>query len=159
MFKSKKNKVASAPSSPALGNDQKIKSAKIDTLLGKGTTIDGDVRFSGGLHIEGMIKGNLTADDKDAMVVLSEHGHIQGEVRVPNIVVNGTIDGDVYANGKVELYDKARVCGDVYYNLLEMQVGSEVNGKLVRQKDDSGYSSSNSTANISDSAIAEPEPS
>ncbi len=153
MFKSKKS---AKSSSSSLDNDQKIKSAKIDTLLGKGTTIDGDIRFSGGLHIEGMIKGNLTADDKDAMLVLSEHGHIQGEVRVPNIVVNGTIDGDVYANGKVELYEKARVCGDVYYNLLEMAVGSEVNGKLVRQKDDSGYAG---TPAVSDAVNAEPEPS
>ena len=151
MFKPKK-----AKKSASLDNDQKIKSAKIDTLLGRGTTIDGDIRFSGGLHIEGMIKGNLTADDKDAMLVLSEHGHIQGEVRVPNIVVNGTIDGDVFANGKVELYEKARVCGDVYYNLLEMAVGSEVNGKLVRQKDDTGYAG---TPAVSESISAEPEPS
>ena len=151
MFKPKKAKQSSS-----LDNDQKIKSAKIDTLLGRGTTIDGDIRFSGGLHIEGMIKGNLTADDKDAMLVLSEHGHVQGEVRVPNIVVNGTIDGDVFANGKVELYEKARVCGDVYYNLLEMAVGSEVNGKLVRQKDDTGYAG---TPAVSESVSAEPEPS
>jgi cytoskeletal protein CcmA (bactofilin family) len=149
MFGSKKSGQTSSSSS--LDNDQKIKNSKIDTLLGRGTTIDGDIRFSGGLHIEGMIKGNLTADDKDAMLVLSEHGHIQGEVNVPNIVVNGTIDGDVYANGKVELYEKARVCGDVYYNLLEMAVGSEVNGKLVRQKEDTRYASG--------ADITEPEPS
>ena len=74
MFGSKK----SGQTSSSLDNDQKIKNSKIDTLLGRGTTIDGDIRFSGGLHIEGMIKGNLTADDKDAMLVLSEHGHIQG---------------------------------------------------------------------------------
>jgi cytoskeletal protein CcmA (bactofilin family) len=131
MFGSKKSNNTAASSS--LDNDQKIKNSKIDTLLGRGTTIDGDIRFSGGLHIEGMIKGNLTADDKDAMLVLSEHGHIQGEVNVPNIVVNGTIDGDVY------------------YNLLEMAVGSEVNGKLVRQKEDTSYGSS--------VGITEPEPS
>lgn len=140
MFKSKKTD--SAPTMPAAPtpakSDQKVRTT-IDTLLGKGTTIDGDVRFSGGLHVEGMVKGNLVADDDDAMLVLSEHGHIQGEVRVPNIVVNGTIDGDVYATTKIELYEKARVCGDVYYNLLEMAVGSEVNGKLVRQKSDAGY--------------------
>lgn len=152
MFKPRKT----GSSSSSVGNDQKIKSAKIDTLLGKGTTIDGDIRFSGGLHIEGMVKGNLTADDKDAMLVLSEHGHVQGEVRVPNIVVNGTIDGDVYANGKVELYEKARICGDVYYNLLEMAVGSEVNGRLVRQKDDTGYAG---TPAVTEAVDAEPEPS
>ena len=124
----------SSPSSNSGQNDQKIRSARVDTLIGKGTTIDGDLRFSGGLHIEGVIKGNLAADGDDATLILSEHGHIQGEVRVPSMVLNGMIDGDVFACGKVELFEKARICGDVYYNLLEMAVGAEVNGKLVRQK-------------------------
>ena len=121
-------------SAPVQQNDQKIRSARVDTLIGKGTTIDGDLRFSGGLHIEGVVKGNLVADGDDATLILSEHGHIQGEVRVPSMVLNGMIEGDVYAVGKVELFEKARIAGDVYYNLLEMAVGAEVNGKLVRQK-------------------------
>lgn len=140
MFKSKKAAPVVAAPTPTpppapTKSDQKVRTT-IDTLLGKGTTIDGDVRFSGGLHIEGVVKGNLVADDAEAMLVLSEHGHIQGEVRVSNIVVNGTIDGDVYATSKIELYERAQVCGDVYYHLLEMAVGSEVNGKLVRQKNE-----------------------
>ncbi len=129
---------SSVPSAPATSSgqygDQKIRSARVDTLIGRGTTIDGDLRFAGGLHVEGVIKGNLAADGDDATLILSEHGHIQGEVRVPSMVLNGMIDGDVFASGKVELFEKARICGDVYYNLLEMAVGAEVNGKLVRQK-------------------------
>ena len=121
-------------SAPVQQNDQKIRSARVDTLIGKGTTIDGNLRFSGGLHIEGVVKGNLVADGDDATLILSEHGHIQGEFRVPSMVLNGMIEGDVYAVGKVELFEKARIAGDVYYNLLEMAVGAEVNGKLVRQK-------------------------
>ena len=121
-------------SAPVQQNDQKIRSARVDTLIGKGTTIDGNLRFSGGLHIEGVVKGHLAADGDDATLILSEHGHIQGEVRVPSMVLNGMIEGDVYAVGKVELFEKARIAGDVYYNLLEMAVGAEVNGKLVRQK-------------------------
>ena len=121
-------------SAPVQQNDQKIRSARVDTRIGKGSTIDGNLRFSGGLHIEGVVKGNLAADGDDATLILSEHGHIQGEVRVPSMVLNGMIEGDVYAVGKVELFEKARIAGDVYYNLLEMAVGAEVNGKLVRQK-------------------------
>jgi len=132
-----KSAKASNSSSNNGNNDQKIRSARVDTLIGKGTTIDGDIRFSGGLHVEGVIKGNLAADGDDATLILSEHGHIQGEVRVPSMVLNGMIDGDVFASGKVELFEKARICGDVYYNLLEMAVGAEVNGKLVRQKPES----------------------
>ncbi|MBJ6609735.1 MAG: polymer-forming cytoskeletal protein [Candidatus Thiothrix moscowensis] len=145
-------KTAKGSSGPVSGgghNDQKIRSARVDTLIGKGTTIDGDLRFSGGLHVEGVIKGNLVADGDDATLILSEHGHIQGEVRVPSMVLNGMIDGDVFASGKVELFEKARICGDVYYNLLEMAVGAEVNGKLVRQKPDS--SSYNAPRAASDS--------
>lgn len=106
----------------------------VNTQIGKGTTIDGDLQFSGGLLIEGTIKGNITAENDQATLILHEHGRIQGEVRVPSMVLNGSIDGDVFASGKVELFEKSRVCGDVYYNLLEMAVGAEVNGKLVRQK-------------------------
>nr|CAA6830329.1 MAG: Cell shape determination protein CcmA [uncultured Thiotrichaceae bacterium] len=106
----------------------------VSTQIGKGTTIDGDLQFSGGLLIEGTIKGNITAENDQATLILHEHGRIQGEVRVPSMVLNGSIDGDVFASGKVELFEKSRVCGDVYYNLLEMAVGAEVNGKLVRQK-------------------------
>lgn len=114
--------------------DQKSRSATVNTQIGKGTTIDGDLHFTGGLLIEGTVKGNMTAENDQATLILSEQGRIQGEVRVPSMVLNGSIDGDVFASGKVELFEKARICGDVYYNLLEMAVGAEVNGKLVRQK-------------------------
>lgn len=121
---------------PAAGNnqDQKSRSATVNTQIGKGTTIDGDLQFTGGLLIEGTVKGNMIAENDQATLILSEQGRIQGEVRVPSMVLNGSIDGDVFASGKVELFEKARICGDVYYNLLEMAVGAEVNGKLVRQK-------------------------
>ena len=84
---------APAPTTTNQHGDQKIRSARVDTLIGRGTTIDGDLRFSGGLHVEGVIKGNLAADGDDATLILSEHGHIQGEVRVPSMVLNGMIDG------------------------------------------------------------------
>lgn len=130
------NAVAPAVTTNTNNAEQKggNRSARIDTLIGRGTTIDGDLTFSGNLNIEGTIKGNLTADNDDSTLILSEQGRIQGEVRVSSMLLNGAIDGDVFANGKVELFEKARICGDVYYNLLEMAVGAEVNGKLVRQK-------------------------
>lgn len=126
---------ATAPAAkPKQNQDQKIRSAKVVTLIGPGTTVEGDIQFSGGLHVEGTVKGNLIAENDDSTLILNEQGRIQGEVRVPSMVLNGSIDGDVFANGKVELFEKSRICGDVYYNLLEMAVGAEVNGKLVRQK-------------------------
>lgn len=127
---------APAAAPKATNQDQKPRNGTVNvsTQIGKGTTIDGDLQFSGGLLVEGTIKGNITAENDQATLILHEHGQIQGEVRVPSMVLNGSIDGDVFASDKVELFEKSRVCGDVYYNLLEMAVGAEVNGKLVRQK-------------------------
>ena len=110
------------------------KTVKIQTLIGQHTQMHGDVRFSGGLHVDGTIKGNVIADDgSGSMLTLSEHGTIEGEVRVQNIVLNGTVIGDVYADERIELDSSARVTGNVFYNLIEMSMGAEVNGNLVHR--------------------------
>ncbi len=113
---------------------QKFNSAKIDTLVGKNTVIRGNVNFSGGLHIEGRVEGNVHADDDGSILILSENGSVQGEVTVPNMVLNGTIEGDVHASEQVELAPRSRVTGNVYYNLIQMAIGAEVNGNLVHRK-------------------------
>lgn len=114
------------------GKSSKQKTTRIDTLIGQHTEVTGNVKFTGGLHIDGIIKGNVTAEnDGRSMLSLSEHGTIEGEVRVPFVVINGVIVGDVHGSEHVELSSKARVAGNVYYNLIEMSIGAEVNGKLV----------------------------
>ena len=112
---------------------KKRKVGKIDTLVGRQTEIQGDIRFSGGLHVDGTVKGNVSADnDSRSMLSLSESAVIEGAVSVPYVVLNGTVAGDVHSSEHVELAAKARITGNVHYNLLEMAVGAEVNGKLVR---------------------------
>jgi len=113
---------------------QKFSSAKIDTLVGRNTVIKGDVAFKGGLHVEGRIEGNVMAEDDASILILSENGAIEGEVRVPNMVLNGTVAGDVHASEQVELATKSRIKGNVYYNLIQMAIGAEVNGSLVHRK-------------------------
>jgi len=109
-----------------------FKSAKVDTLLGHSAEIDGDIAFSGGLHLDGTIRGNVIADDdSNSILILSERGCIEGDVRVPQVLLNGKVIGDVYASERVELAKHARVSGNVYYNLLEMTMGAEINGNLV----------------------------
>lgn len=138
MFGSKNKNV---PASPPVVKTTKIKTEKkstgseIHTKIGRGTVIEGDIRFSGGLHVEGVIKGNIHGEGDNTILVLTEDGLIQGEVRIPCMVLNGQIEGDVFAEGKLELYQHSRITGDVYYHLLDMKAGAEVNGKLVRQKD------------------------
>ncbi|MHB1240133.1 MAG: bactofilin family protein [Gammaproteobacteria bacterium] len=110
--------------------------ARIDTLVGQRTEVHGDVRFSGGLHVDGTVKGNVVAESgSDAVLTLSEGGCIEGEVRVPTVILDGRVNGDVHAADRVELAAHARVTGNVYYNLIEMAVGAAVNGKLVHRVD------------------------
>jgi len=114
------------------GKARKRRTSRIDTLIGQQSQVLGDVRFSGGLHVDGTIKGNVYAEqDGSSMLSLSDHGTIEGEVRVPYVVLNGVVVGDVYASEHVELAANARVTGNVYYSLIEMAIGAEVNGKLV----------------------------
>lgn len=113
---------------------KKRQAGRIDTLVGNDTVMTGDLRFTGGLHVDGTIVGNVIAEGEgDAVLMLSEHGHIQGEVRVPHVILNGKVEGDVHASGRIELGQSARVTGNVFYNLIEMAMGSEVNGNLVHR--------------------------
>ncbi len=116
------------------GKKKNFNSARIDTLIGQGTEISGDLVFSGGLHVDGKIIGNVNAQEgSDALLILSEFGHIEGDVKVPNMVLNGEIIGDVFGSNRVELAPKSRINGSVYYNLIEMAIGAEVNGGLVHE--------------------------
>ena len=117
------------------GKNKSRSNAQIDTLIGGSTELRGDVYFKDGLHIDGVVKGNVIAEGEHSMLTMSEQGRIEGEVRVKNIVLNGEVVGDVYASEHVELAPAARVTGNVYYNLIEMAMGAEVNGKLVHRAD------------------------
>ncbi|MFT7413589.1 MAG: cytoskeletal protein CcmA (bactofilin family) [Methylophagaceae bacterium] len=115
----------------------KNKSSRIDTLIGQGTVVNGDISFGGGLRIDGNVNGSIYTDNDDsAVLTLSEQGHIKGEVKVPNLIINGSITGDVYSTLHVELAPKAKVQGNVYYRLLEMSMGAEVNGQLIHMAED-----------------------
>ena len=118
----------------AKGKKKSTRTARVDTLVGQQTEVAGDVVFNGGLHVDGTVRGNVTATDGSAsMLTVSEHGSIEGDVRVPNIILNGTVVGDVHAAARIELAPQARVNGNVYYNLIEMAMGAEVNGNLVHR--------------------------
>jgi cytoskeletal protein CcmA (bactofilin family) len=109
---------------------------RIDSLIGDGTTVEGNVIFSGGLRVDGRVKGNvLTADDQPSTLVLSERARVEGEIRVSHAVINGTIVGPVYAGEYVELQAKSKVTGDVHYRTLEIQLGAVVQGRLVHQEE------------------------
>ncbi len=107
--------------------------AAISTLISEGTTLRGDVHFTGGLHLEGSVDGSISAEGSDAVLTLSEKGRVNGEVRVSNAVVNGTVHGDLFVAERLELAGSARIDGNVHYKVLEMAAGAQVNGKMLFQ--------------------------
>jgi cytoskeletal protein CcmA (bactofilin family) len=121
------------------GSSRKGKRKPIDTLIGQHSEVQGDIKFNGGIHIDGAVRGNVVTDDSQSVLQVSEMGSIQGEVRVPYILLNGVVIGDVHSSRHIELSSKARVTGNVYYNLIEMAIGAEVNGKLVHTPEPDGF--------------------
>lgn len=106
----------------------------INTLVGADTRVSGDIYFVGGCHVDGEVHGNVSADpETNSALSVSEDGRVEGGVTVPYVTLNGIVKGDVFANQRVELGPTARVIGNVYYNLIEMAIGAEINGNLVHQ--------------------------
>ena len=104
---------------------------RIDCLIGAGTTVQGDVTFTGGLRVDGVVCGNIaTANGEPGTLVVSETARVEGKVNVSHVVVNGTVNGPVTANDFLELQAKARIQGDVEYRSLEMHLGAVIQGRL-----------------------------
>jgi cytoskeletal protein CcmA (bactofilin family) len=102
------------------------------TLIAAGTTVTGNLAFSGNVEVEGKVVGDLVASDPGhGTVRVLAAGVVEGEIRAPTVIVNGTVNGDVHASEHVELAAKATVTGNVHYKLIEMVKGAQVNGNLV----------------------------
>jgi cytoskeletal protein CcmA (bactofilin family) len=125
------------------------KQSDIRTLIGNGTRVVGDIDFEGGLHLDGQIQGNVVArKGMDAVLSVSPDGVVEGNVQVPEVVLNGTVKGDVIATERVELGPTARVVGNVVYRLIEMAIGAEVNGNLIHRASDEPGRPESGTGNL-----------
>lgn len=114
------------------GNKKAPASTAFDTLISGKAEIVGDIHFSGGLHIDGKVVGNIIAEDSSKAVLrVSDKGLVEGEVSAPHVIVNGTIVGDVHSCEHIELAAKAEVKGDIFYNTVEMVMGAQVDGRLT----------------------------
>ena len=108
------------------------KQDSIDTLIGADTSIEGNVHFTGGLRVDGTIRGNIIEpNNTPSTLILSEHGKIEGAISASRIIINGKVMGPIKACQFVELQAKAHITGDVHYKSLEMHTGSVIEGKLV----------------------------
>ena len=103
------------------------------SLIARGTVIRGEVHFTGALYLDGRIDGSVVATSDDALLTISEQGQVDGEIRVPQAVINGHVTGDVNVSVRLELAPQARIDGDLRYHTLEMAAGAQVNGRISRQ--------------------------
>lgn len=110
----------------------KAKAGAADTLICKQTKITGDINFEGVLYIDGHVVGNISSEEMDnSLLTIGVNGFVEGEVKVPHIMILGKVKGDVHALEHVELMAESRIEGDVYYKLIEMSMGAEVNGQML----------------------------
>lgn len=117
------------------------------TLIATNCEVEGDVHFSGQLQVNGKVKGNIYSKDTEtACVTVSEQGQVTGEIKAPRAIINGKVCGDIHSDTHVELHDKAVIEGNVYYNLIEMVIGSQVDGNLVHVAQKKGVSSASNVA-------------
>lgn len=118
------------------GSKKNVAVAGATTLISSDTVVVGDLRFSGNLDVEGLVQGNIVAHpDKEALLRIIGEGRVEGEIHVPSVVINGEVKGSVYASKQLDLAPRSRVDGNVYYNLVEMAAGAEVNGSLMHMTD------------------------
>ena len=137
------------------------KPTTVDVLIGKSASIRGDIDFVGGLHLDGRVAGNVRADpDSASTLSVSETGWIEGSAQAVNVILNGTVRGDIVASGRVALGPSAKVHGDVHYGVIETALGAEILGRLVpaagrdRSAGDSGGDAGERAAASEDAADA-----
>ncbi|MFK8012361.1 MAG: polymer-forming cytoskeletal protein [Marinicellaceae bacterium] len=108
-------------------------SSKLDTMLGQNTRINGDIVFKGVLNLDGKVTGSLIGENGDDVLMITESGVVEGKIEVANLIINGTVKGDIKSTGKIEVASKADIEGNVYYQNIEMETGSKINGQLIYQ--------------------------
>ena len=115
----------------------KKKQPPIGTLIGEGTVVHGELRFSDGLRIDGEIFGDVVASgDQPSILVISEKARVTGKVKAGHVIINGLVMGPVQSDDLLELQPKATIIGDVRYEVLEMHPGATIDGELKPLKAD-----------------------
>ena len=113
------------------GRDSR-RNSRIDILIGNTARIQGDIDYSGGLHLDGRVSGNVRAEGEGTSTLsVSETGYIEGSVQVAQVLLDGTVRGDIRARERLVLGPNAKVEGDVHYGVIETSLGAQILGRLV----------------------------
>ena len=123
------------------------------TLVATDTVLVGEVRFANQLYVSGRVEGNVVATSPDATLVVSESGTVAGEVRVPHMVVNGLIEGEVFCTRMAQLTACGRVRGDLHYQQLEMELGASVEGHLIHDQQTDSAPEADNVHSIANAAL------
>lgn len=109
---------------------------KGDTLVAVNTTVEGHIRCSGDIYVNGSVIGDIVAmQGCQSTLVVSEEGSVKGEIRIPSVSIYGVVEGNIHADIQVQLGKKARVTGDLHYQLVEMESGAVVDGRMVPREE------------------------
>jgi len=136
----------------------KAKAGAADTLICKRTKITGDISFTGVLYIDGHVKGDISAEESEnSLLTIGNNGFVEGQIKVPHIMILGRVKGDVHALAHAELMADARIEGNVYYKLIEMAMGAEVNGQMVHREEKQKLISHQTAKNTKKDSVASPE--
>lgn len=113
----------------------KKKQPPIRSLISEGTVVEGTLRFVDGLRIDGEVIGDVVASEGGhSILVISEKARVQGKVTANHVIINGEVQGPIQCDELLELQPKARINGDVVYEMLEMHPGAVVDGELRPMK-------------------------
>jgi cytoskeletal protein CcmA (bactofilin family) len=109
----------------------KKKQPPIKSLIAEGSRIEGNLKFTDGLRVDGEVHGNISANDASAsLLVISEAATVTGQIYAGHVIINGTVNGPVHASELLELQPKAKISGDVSYKALEIHQGAVISGQL-----------------------------
>jgi cytoskeletal protein CcmA (bactofilin family) len=128
MFNAKNNK------EKTMANNNQTQN--LDTIIGQNTTVKGDLVFSGMMHLMGTVEGSINSTSDSDTLIISDSGQLNGTLKTGNLNINGTVEGDITVSGKMEVAANARINGNIYYVNIEMETGSQINGKLIYQGGD-----------------------
>ena len=106
-------------------------STHIDTLIGSHASFTGDLNFEGRVRIDGQFEGNIKSS-KEGTLIISETALVKGEIDVPNLLLHGTVRGNVRASKSIQIGAKGRLDGDLEYTMLTLSQGASVNGRCNR---------------------------
>jgi len=110
-----------------------------DTLIGSATKIDGRMVVNKSIRLDGTIDGSIESPaGTQVTVAIGKTGLVHGDVRAHRVLVNGQVDGNIYAREKCELHETSKVKGDIHYGLLGIEHGAEILGLMVKKIEATG---------------------